>query len=158
MNIFILSTNPIKCAEYHCDKHVVKMVLESCQILSTVIQNKLGRKPGLYKSTHVNHPCVKWCEESLGNFIWLWELFVFLNKEYEYRYGKKHKCSEFIVEILNFTIILKFSKKERTEFVQCMPEKYRNESVVKAYRNYYRGEKLKIAKYTKREVPRFMRD
>ena len=89
MNIFFTDPDPVKCAEYLDNKRVVKMVLESCQMLATAINETGGKAP--YKSTHKNHPSNVWVRESYDNFMWLWEHMVALSDEYERRYGKKHK-------------------------------------------------------------------
>jgi len=83
MNIFVLDNNIQKAAEYHVDKHVVKMILESAQILSTVVRSTRIDKG--YKSTHEKHPCVLWCKSSLSNWRWLKSLSEALNEEYKYR-------------------------------------------------------------------------
>lgn len=87
MNIFILDNDVSKCAMYHCDKHVVKMILESAQMLSTVIRES-GIDCG-YKITHLNHPCTIWTRESLSNWKWLRNLVEALNQEYKFRFEKK---------------------------------------------------------------------
>ena len=99
MNIFVLDNNPEVCATYHCDKHVVKMILESVQMMSTVLRDQ-GVDAG-YKATHRNHPCTLWLKESLGNWNWLKALVVALNKEYRYRYGKKvnHKSYDLMMSL-----------------------------------------------------------
>jgi hypothetical protein len=83
MNIFLLDSNIKKCAQYHCDKHVVKMILESAQILSTVL--RLNGVDQGYKTTHANHPCTLWAGKSFSNWKWLRELASALNKEYRFR-------------------------------------------------------------------------
>ena len=150
MNIFVLDKNIEKCAEYHCDKHVVKMILESVQILCTVLNKKGITTP--YKSTHLNHPCVLWIERSFGNFSWLKDLTVALNNEYRFRFEKEsdHKSISALHEISNYH----FENSGLTEFAQAMPEKYKVPGdPVKAYRQFYVGEKMKFAKWTKRSVP-----
>jgi hypothetical protein len=84
MNIFFLNRNIRKCAEYHCDKHVVKMTLESVQILSSAAQLNGMNAP--YKITHPNHPSVLWAQKSLNNWMFLWFLSAALNDEYKYRF------------------------------------------------------------------------
>lgn len=150
MNIFVLDKNIEKCAEYHCDKHVVKMILESVQILCTVLNKKGITTP--YKSTHLNHPCVLWIERSFGNFSWLKDLTVALNNEYRFRFEKEsdHKSISVLHEISNYH----FENSGLTEFAQAMPEKYKVPGdPVKAYRQFYLGEKMAFAKWTKRSIP-----
>jgi hypothetical protein len=147
MNIFILSTDPKRSAKYHSDKHVVKMILESAQMLSTAIWESGGEAP--YRSAYKNHPCTVWARTSRQNFIWLTDLALALCEEYTYRYGKYHKSEEVIryakaniPDIPNIGL---------TPFAQAMPEQYKNENPVKAYRDYYIAEKKDINtwKYTK---------
>lgn len=157
MNIFVLDLIPERAAQYHCDKHVVKMILETAQILSTVVVGKIPQaREVLYKPTHKSHPCVIWASQSVKNMLWLASLGFALCEEFEYRYGKKHKSEKII---LNATILgltfprIKYPEVELTPFTQAMPEKYRNDNPVKAYRDYYKNEKKHLLTYTKRENP-----
>jgi hypothetical protein len=155
MNIFHLSTYPEESARWHVDRHVVKMVLESAQLLSTA-HRLLDPEPFhadlLYKSTHVNHPCSKWCRASANNYQWLYELFVCLCDEYTFRYGKIHLCDTKFRKILN-THPKGIPQIGLTPIAQAMPEQYKNENPVIAYRQYYINEKSKFAVWTKREKP-----
>lgn len=155
VNIFILDKNIKKCAKYHCDQHVVKMILESVQILCTALNKKGFKTP--YKSTHVKHPCVLWAETSYDNFLWLQELSIELNNEYIYRFQKTsdHKSISVLNEIAEYT----YPRTGLTEFAQAMPEKYRVPgNPVKAYRQFYLGEKMAFAKWTKRQIPVWVRN
>lgn len=149
MNIFVLDKNPLLCARYHCDKHVIKMILESAQILSTVVRES-GIDAG-YKPTHKNHPCTKWAAESLSNWLWLKDLVKELNTEYMYRYSKTepHKSS---VVVLNLPEP-KIQDVGMTEFAQAMPEEYRDKDVVKAYRSYYLNDKKSMLNWKNRDKP-----
>ena len=122
MNIFILDSNIKRCAQYHCDKHVVKMILESAQILSTVL--RLNDVDYGYKVTHVNHPCTLWAGKSLSNWKWLRELASALNNEYRFRFKKEinHKSFD-LIQSMPALIIPDFGL---TSFAQVMPEKYRH--------------------------------
>lgn len=109
MNIFFLDHNPKKAAEYHCDKHVVKMCLEYAQILSTCYhicsKDKSEGKQllsSLYKPTHVNHPCVKWACESYLHYTWLCCLWAHTLFEYSNRYGGKDHKSSMLLKYLCF--------------------------------------------------------
>jgi hypothetical protein len=153
MNIFILDKNIEKCAQYHCDQHVVKMILESVQMLCTALNKKGFTTP--YKSTHVKHPCVLWVEESFENFSWLKNLALALNAEYRFRFERDtdHKSISVLAEIANY----KYHNRGLTEFAQAMPDKYKIPGdVVKAYRQFYLGEKMKFAKWTKRSTPEWI--
>lgn len=163
MNIFYLDTNPQLAAKYHCDKHVVKMIIESAQILSTVLRIKnnnadvLSKEQldGIYLATHAKHPCVEWAAMSLQNFIWLCELTQHLLEEYQLRYNKVHKTTTVYNNIINIKkqFINDFSVRIFTKPPQCMPTKYKHPDVVIAYRSYYKGEKIKFAKWSHSNPP-----
>ena len=142
MNIFILDRDPALAAQYQCDKHVVKMVLETAQIMSTVCE-------GPYKPTHKNHPCVQWAAQNMVNYDWLTRHGMALCKEYTRRYGKTHKCEEVIAKCGWY----QRTPLDQVQFVQCMPAQYRQEDPVEAYRAYYRGDKARFATWTNREQP-----
>ena len=93
MNIFATYNSPQKSAIALDDKRVVKMVLESMQMLSTAIHFYGGESP--YKPNHINHPCTIWARTNKENYQWLLEHFICLFKEYTYRYGKNHKCESY---------------------------------------------------------------
>lgn len=132
MNIFILDTNPFNAAKMQCDKHVVKMVLESAQILSTVAG-------GPYKPTHQNHPCTLWAGANITNFNWLLRHALALSEEYTLRYGKRHKCRDVIEQIATRSAhqLPRNIGQGFTDFVQCMPDQYKDKDPVIAYRRYY---------------------
>lgn len=91
MNIFATSSDPVKAAQYLDDRRLVKMVLETGQLLSGALY-KLGYwKACLYKPTHLNHPCTIWARKSRGNFLWLVRHGQALAGEYEYRFLREHK-------------------------------------------------------------------
>lgn len=149
MNIFILDSNIKHCAEFHADKHIIKMILESAQMLSTAC--RLSGIDAGYKSTHKNHPCTKWVRESLSNWLWLKLLNKELNNEYRYRYNKSvnHKSYDVILSLP----LPNIPDKGLTQFPQAMPNEYKNSNPIIAYRKYYIGEKQHFANWTKREIP-----
>ena len=149
MNIFVLDLNIKKCAHYHCDKHVVKMILESAQILSTVI--RLNGVDYGYKPTHFNHPCTLWAGKSLSNWKWLRSLAFELNQEYRFRFEKRVNHKSF--DLIHNMPCPKIRDFGLTSFAEVVPDKYRHENPVTAYRNYYLGEKQEIFSWTKRPVP-----
>ena len=122
MNVFILDSSPMIAARLHCDKHVVKMIIESAQMLSTahrMLDGKPERRPSksgktmqqyyklpderehiLYKAVHKFHPCTKWTMQSKDNYRWHYRLFEMLCDEYTYRYGKKHKTANLLKPLL----------------------------------------------------------
>ena len=147
MNIFVLDNEPARCARFHCDKHVSKMILESVQLMCTALNKKGITTP--YRSTHANHPCVLWVEHSYDNFLWLGELAGELNREYRYRYRKDRDHASIAVwkEIKEH----RFESNGLSDFAQAMPEHYRVDGdAVTAYRNFYMGEKRAFAKWTAR--------
>lgn len=132
MNIFVLDTCPRKAAQYQCDKHVVKMCLETAQILCTALR-ELGVNHDYYRSTHKHHPCVKWVMESTANFIWLVEHGQQLCLEYTYRYSKRHKCQDIIESIKTLVHFgLPIESHEITPFAQAMPEQFRGDDAIQA--------------------------
>jgi hypothetical protein len=146
MNIFILDLDPFKAAEYHCDKHVIKMILESCQMLSTACRLSGCGDVG-YKATHINHPSSLWARDTIDNWLWLRNLAEGLNTQYQKRYCKaiNHKSYD-VIKTLPLPHI---SKTGLSTFAQAMPDGYKNDDVVKAYRSYYINEKNSFAKWDK---------
>lgn len=149
MNIFVLDEHPILAAQYQCDKHVVKMPLESAQLLCSIFPN--GEAP--YRRTHYNHPCAVWARESILNYFWLYQHAIALCNEYTFRYGREHKSKAVIEWCINHAKKDLFSKTELTDFIKCMPNEYRVSSVVDSYRQFYKIGKQHILKYTRREQP-----
>jgi len=159
MNIFFLHWDPKTCAIMHVDKHVVKMILESTQILCSVhhvckqLDNSYAYIPP-YKLTHKNHPCSIWTRKSISNYKWLIELAKELCYEYTYRYGKIHKCQAYIYELeKNLPSIQDVGM---TPPAQAMPDTYREADPVDAYRCYYIFEKYKMFSWKKREEPEWL--
>lgn len=154
MNIFVLDLDIEKCARYHCDQHVVKMILESVQIACTALNEKGFQTP--YRSTHRQHPCVLWAGRSFANLQWLLQLAEALNREYQYRYrtSKDHGSLEVIDQIRE----MRFESIGLTAFAQAMPEAYKVPGdPVQAYRNFYVGEKLRFARWTRRRRPAWIK-
>jgi hypothetical protein len=153
VNRFILALDPQEAAANHNDKHVVKMILEEAQMLSTA-HHLLGDPAEaalLYKPTHVNHPCSIWVRQSEQNYLWALSLFESLCKEYSHRYAKVHKS--FSLHPLLSKVPKNMSSIGLTPFPQAMPEYYKRESAIAAYRTYYVMEKSDIAKCTNRTQP-----
>ena len=100
MNIFHLHKVPKVCAKYHCDKHVVKMILETGQMLSTAYRRHFNKcyfyDIDLYKTAYPKHPMTIWVGDSGGNFSWTMKLFEQLLNQYKTRYKKIHKSSSII--------------------------------------------------------------
>jgi hypothetical protein len=145
MNIFYLSEDPEKAASYMYNKHVVKMILESAQLLCTahvVLDGDNATVP--YKVTHRNHPSAIWTRESASNYNWLYNHMIALGKEYTKRYSKDHltimKCGSVLSKLPNNIL-----NKGLTPMPQCMPDQYKVPGdSVNAYWNYYEAEKANI--------------
>uniref|UniRef100_A0A6C0JNT7 Uncharacterized protein n=1 Tax=viral metagenome TaxID=1070528 RepID=A0A6C0JNT7_9ZZZZ len=160
MNIFFLYKNPRTAAEAHCDKHVVKMIIETAQLLYSAHWMTNSILPeNAYKLAHKNHPSAIWTRESLTNYMWLCSLGWWLCKEYQFRYGenKVHKSEEHIIWLLNNPPKLPFV--DMTPVRLAMPDEYKMPDPIESYQKYYIEAKLKIrgiVKYTKRDPPDFI--
>lgn len=152
MNIFVLSEDTEECARLHCDKHVVKMILETAQILCTAINEFSGIETP-YKPTHRNHPCTRWVQESIENFMWTLDLGLQLSMEYTKRFGKKHKS----LKVLSWCAenCPRFPHIPMTDHPLCMPEECKQDGLaVQSYINYYiiKSETIDM-RYTNTETP-----
>ena len=153
MNLFYLDRNMHKAVRYHCDTHVVKMCLETAQILCTSL-NRYGLSVP-YRPTHVNHPTVLWAGDSILHYQWLRRFGLALCGEYTWRYKKNH-ASEFVIESLPTSPpLIDIGWRDPP---QAMPNNFKGNDVVKAYRRFYRAEKYKFANWTRRQVPHFMKE
>lgn len=137
MNIFYLHSSPVKAAAYMYNKHVVKMILESAQLLCTAHIMLDGDNANVpYKATHKNHPSAIWTRESIENYYWVYDHMLALGKEYTQRYGKQHltitKCKDILSKPPK-----NLTKIESTEIPQCMPDEFKNTNPVVGYWNYY---------------------
>lgn len=154
MNIFFLDYDMAKAAQYHCDDHCVKMIMESAQMLSTCHHYFGSWGEGMLKPTHINHPCNKWIRENTANYVRLRELFVYLSIEYKKRYNKDHAYSKLIPLLFDFPKGLKYSSKI-TKPALAMPNYYKTEDPVQSYRNFYIGDKAHFAEWKYSEVPKW---
>jgi hypothetical protein len=150
MNIFVLDRCPYKAARYQCDRHVVKMVLETAQLLCTAFDQ------APYKKTHVNHPCAVWTRQARDNYTWLLHHGMGLAYEYTERYGKTHKSLSVIEWCDEQRDTVEFPQLTMTPFAQAMPDQYKHADPVVAYRNYYIHDKAKIAQWKYCETPDWM--
>jgi len=179
MNIFYLNTDPKEAAKLHCDKHVVKMVIEYAQLMSTAHRvldgtqyldktangrnikrwrlDSNNEEAVIYKASHINHPSGIWTRQSTQHYMFVYALFKALCKEYTHRYGKKH-----LTEIKLDSIICNPPKNMTdngfTQPPQAMPDDVKTESSVDAYQAYYKKYKVDFAKWTNRQTPQFMYD
>ena len=151
LNIFYLDKDPIVAAKSQCDKHIVKMPLESAQMLCTAhrVLDNIDVLAGqhLYKATHINHPSSIWVRENKEHYMWLYEHFIALCQEYTNRYGKQHLCfTKFNLVLSHLPKNLPYSK-----FVDpptCMPDYCKvDRDTVSSYRKYYVTEKRHIAEW-----------
>ena len=152
MNIFFLDEDPTMSAQYHVDKHVVKMILETAQLLCGVHHATAPDNTYVpYKLSHKNHPCSIWARTSLSNYLYLCELGLELCKEYTYCYGKRHKSQD----VIEWCLINKpnVPDVEFTEPAKAMPDEYKVGDVVQSYRNYYMGAKSGFATWKNRQKP-----
>lgn len=150
MNIFYLDHDISNSVKYLVDKHVVKMPLETAQLLCNAVT--LNGKVAPYKLTHTKHPCTIWTAKSAQNFAWLQKYGLELCKEYTFRYGKIHKCQSVIEGLQN--VCDDISLQELPP--QCMPDEYKAPCTVEAYRNYYRHAKAHIHSWRNRQVPEWI--
>lgn len=165
MNIFVLDEQPQIAAAYHCDKHVSKMLIESAQMLSTCwhvlapdtirvestgfVIVRTGAR--LYKPFQPTHPCSKWVRRSVANYAWLHKLACGLAAEYRLRYRSEHATSELLHGLRNAPLAITYE--DLTPFEQCMPDKYRGDDAVRAYREYYVREKARFATWKNAAIP-----
>ena len=176
MNIFVLDDNPVKAAEYHCNKHVVKMILEAGQMLCAahwtswldhfgktrkefrlirdikafLAENVPKNKQPAWGLTHMNHPCTVWTRQSAENYSWHLELMNCLLIEYTSRYKKHHKA-ESLFHWLGTNLPVNFPVEGRTPFSICMSDDYKvDNDPIQSYRTYYLKDKVRFAKWEPR--------
>jgi len=174
VNIFYLHHEPKLCAEMHCDKHVVKMIIEYAQLMSTAHRvldgeeyfdkTANGRKirrwrmedpkyeSGLMKASHVHHPSNVWVRASKANYVWLNQMWNHLLLEYTHRYGKRHACAD-RMEVL-YAWPENIPNLPFTEPTPAMPDDCKIAgSPLASYHKYYIEKKVRFAKWTKRDMP-----
>ena len=183
MNIFYLHNDPETCAQMHNDKHVVKMILEYAQLLSTAHRvidgveeqalSKSGRKQKvwrlsddrdvhIYKASHINHPSAKWVRHNISNYSWLFEMWVELLREYTYRYDKVHSSERLVEYLVNIPKNIPTSNGWTAPW-RAMPDEFKvDRSVpdytIESYRAYYLGAKVKMSRWTNRPMPQWFAD
>ena len=174
MNIFYLDKHPKTCAQYHVDKHVVKMIIEYAQLLSTAHRvidgvesiglSKTGRKQkryvlsderesSIYHATHINHPSAQWVRLSSSNYEWLYNLWTNLLDEYTFRYEKQHASGRLLKQLMrapsNISTTTSYS-----DPLLAMPDEFKVPGdAIASYRNYYNGSKTRMYKWKKRQSP-----
>jgi hypothetical protein len=178
LNLFILDPDPIISAQLQCDKHVVKMIVESAQMLSTTHRTLDGlletrksksgktnvkywvlpdkRENILYKSVHVGHPCTVWSTLNKANYNWHYTHFIALCNEYTYRYGKKHKTeTELAVHLMDLPKNIPDGKLTKQPLAMTSnPECMNQNDIVGSYRAFYQTKQHRFTmKWTKRSIP-----
>ncbi len=145
MNIFYFDESPIVSAQAQPDKMLVKMPLETAQMLCTAHReldgDEYADKVGLYKRAYWNHPCTVWARDCYDNYKWLYNHFLALGDEYTYRYGKSHASITKLKDALYFHPDNIDDKGKMTPVAQAMPDQYKDDDPIKAYRNYCINEK-----------------
>lgn len=186
MNIFYIDEDPVQAAQWMVDKHVVKMILESAQLLSTAhrvldgeisisqrlvpgtLENPKYRKHTrwvlhddrdniMYSATHINHPSAVWVRQSIENYNWLVDHFFALCAEYTYRYGKVHKC--YAMGFYLQSPPMNLQKVDWTPMPSCMADEYKvNDNPIDNYKNYYKIAKSSLHSWKKREAPEWINE
>lgn len=158
MNIFFLDANPRIAATYMCDKHVVKMVLETAQLLSTA-HHKAGSKyaKDLYRVTHANHPSAVWARATASNYAWLYEHFEALCAEYTRRYFRDHATARLMSKLRrNPCEPGPLTVPPACVTADLVPAVLTWDTVVTAYQAYYARDKRRMLTYTLRDWPAWL--
>ena len=155
MNIFVLDKDPIISAQMQCDKHIVKMPLETAQMLCSVWHRYGSADRVPYKEAHKNHPCTLWAGDDAHNYDWLWRHGMELCFEYTRRYNNIHKCQAVIMDLTidNVGFAFEHMSRQGTPHPQCMPDEYKCDNYIEAYRKYYWNEKRYFAKWVRGVSP-----
>jgi hypothetical protein len=143
MNIFVLDQNPKTAAKMHCDKHVVKMVVELYQQLGSALRRHgatddvmpFTKKGTALKGGYHDHPCTRWTGDTRDNFMWACIHALALSEEYTHRYDKVHFCHDGIKQMAKMSWMIPIGS--LTPFAQAMPDEFKNQDAVQAYRDYY---------------------
>lgn len=183
MNIFYLHRDPETCAQMHNDKHVVKMILEYAQLLSTAHRvidgveeqalSKSGRKQKVwrlsddreqhvYKASHINHPSAKWTRHGEQNYRWLFTMWSHLLEEYTYRYGKQHASERLLPYLARLPKNINMEERYTAPW-RAMPDEFKVDRsipdyTIESYRAYYLGAKVKMCRWTNRPMPQWFAD
>ena len=154
MNIFVLDENPQVAAQMHNDKHVVKMILETAQLLCGVhhMIDPTSTPQVPYKLSHKNHPCSIWARDCIENYTWLCDLGIALCDEYRHRYGKRHKSLD-VIEWALFHRPNLPTNGDITPFALAMPDECKVNTVVESYRLYYITHKKEFSTWKNRNKP-----
>jgi hypothetical protein len=152
MNIFYLDRDPLVCAQMHCDKHVVKMIVETAQLLSTAAREYGCTAESLYKSTHKNHPSAVWVRQSAQHYEYALHLLYYLLLEYTWRYKKQHKTIDLLSDLITARQVIP-DNGWISDPPQCMPDDCMGYDTVAAYRKYYITHKAHFATWKSTKAP-----
>lgn len=159
MNIFHLSNCPTESAIWQHDKHVVKMVLETAQLLSQAVRltpewQPFFERKQVYRVTHQHHPSARWTRRSVPNLFWLAKHGIALSDEYSHRFWRRHKSATIIHYVADkIGALPSLECDDLTPFAQAMPLEYKRDDPVTAYREYYLAEKVHVdSKWTHRRA------
>lgn len=160
MNLFFLDAKPRIAATYLADKHVGKMLLEACQMMSTAA--RANGFEGGYKSAYENHPMTKWVGQSFAHYNWCWEHAIALAVEHVVRFETEHSAQD-LLPTLSVAMHKVMPDLEWRNPPRCIPDKYKIEydtwddpavpCHVQSYRDYYQHDKAHLHKWTNREAP-----
>lgn len=153
MNVFFVDRDPRLAAQALVDKHVGKMLIESCQLLSTAHWYNGTWTEDMCLPAYKNHPCAQWARYSPETYEWLFLHAVYIGEEFMYRYGHTHGSTRripFLHQGIEGVAV------EWHDPPQCMPNEYKDRDVVRAYRNYYSLGKSHLHRYTKRKPPEWL--
>jgi len=178
MNIFYVDSDPEVAARNMVDRHVVKMILETAQLLSTahrvidgeeyVGQSQSGRKAKrwrlsgnvdaiMYAATHINHPSAVWVRENSANYNWLYDHLLALGREYTYRYGRTHLTIDKLKDILKDSPQNIKQSNVMTKMPSCMDKQYIvSLDPITNYRNYYNYGKTDLLRWSNRPPPQWI--
>lgn len=155
MNIFAISDSPIAAGVHLVDKHIVKMPLETAQMLCAAHYVLKSNYIAPYKPTHLNHPCSKWVIESEQNYDWLVCHGIAMCLEYAERYNKQHACLKVILWADTARPFL--PKKNITPFAKAMPVEYQiHENPVICYQQFYMHGKKHLHAWKNNKKPSFL--
>ena len=178
MNIFYVNSDPEVAARSMVDRHVVKMILETAQLLSTahrvidgeeyVGQSQSGRKAKrwrlsgnvdaiMYAATHINHPSAVWVRENSANYDWLYDHLLALGREYTHRYGRTHLTIDKLKDILKDSPQNIKQSNVMTKMPSCMDKQYIvSLDPITNYRNYYNYGKTDLLRWSNRPPPQWI--
>ena len=138
MNVFYLHHAPAVAAGMHCDKHVGKMLIESCQLLATAHHHYGNGHRVSYRSTHVNHPSAIWVRQCRLHYDWVADLARFLGREFVRRYGHDHKSAGILhAELIDAPPPMYSMPLLWSDPPLAMPDEYKSSDTIASYRRYY---------------------